>query len=114
MNKVNLFIGGLCLVVNILCGALLSSYSAFNCGVTSAVILLNMGMMYLLSALSLKDAFRISLGFLFPIFAIAEFVAGLFSPEQFEDNGFLVFLLVALLLEGIILIICNSISNKID
>lgn len=111
MNKVNLIIGGLCLVVNILCGAVLSSYSAFNCGVTSAVILLNMGMTYLLSALSLKDGFRISLGFLFPIFAIAEFVAGLFSPEQFEDNGFIIFLALALLVQGVILTVC-TISSK--
>lgn len=113
MNKVNLIIGGLCLIVNILCGMVLSCYSAFNCGVTSGVIVLNMGILYLISVINLKDAFRISLNCLFLILAIIEFVVGLFSPERFEDNGFLVFLILALLAEGLILILCNSITNKV-
>lgn len=113
MNKVNLMIGGLCLLVNILCGLVLSCYSAFNCGVTSAVILLNMGMLYLVSTIHLKDAFRISLNILFPVIAIIEFLVGLFAPEQFENNGFIIFLAVALLVEGVLLIVTNSLSKQI-
>lgn len=112
MNKINFIIGGLCLIVNILCGMVLSCYSAFNCGVTSGVIVLNMGILYLVSTINLKDAFRISLNCLFPIIAAVEFIIGLFAPEQFEDNVFLIFLLLALLFEGSILVLCNTISNK--
>lgn len=112
MKRIILLIGGLCLIVNVLCGCVLSAYSTFNCAVTSGVILLNMLMLYLVSAIELKDAFRISLNCLFPVMAIIEFLMGLFSPEQFKDNGFIIFIAFSLLVEGIILIVTNTISKK--
>lgn len=111
MKRIILLIGGLCLIVNVLCGCVLSAYSTFNCAVTSGVILLNMMMLYLVSTIELKDAFRISLSCLFPIMAIIEFLMGLFSPERFEDNWFIIFIAIALLTEGIIIIVTKSISK---
>ena len=114
MKTIILLIAGLCLIVNILCGCIISSYSAFNCGVTSGVIVLNAIIMLIVSAITLKDGYRISLNVLFPVMTIAEFIAGLFSPEKLQDYGSLMFILVALLLEGIIIIITNQISKKVQ
>lgn len=114
MKAIILSVAGLCLVINILCGFIISSYSAFNCGVTSGIIALNAIIMLIISTITLKDGFRISLNVLFPIMTIVEFVVGLLSPEKFHDNGSLVFILIALLFEGIILIISNHISRNVQ
>ena len=113
MKAIILSVAGLCLIVNILCGCIISSYSAFNCGVTSGIIVLNAIIMLIVSEITLKDGFRISLNVLFPIMTVVEFVAGLFSSERFQDNGILVFVLIALLLEGIIIIITNKTSKTV-
>ena len=112
MNKINLIIGVLCLIVNIICGLVLSFYPAFNCGVSSAVIVLNMGIMHLVSTIQLKDAFRISLNFLFPILAIIEFFMALFAPERFQNNGFIIFISITILIKAVILVITNTLSNN--
>lgn len=114
MKAIILSVAGLCLVINILCGFIISSYSSFNCGVTSGIIVLNAIIMLIISMITLKDGFRISLNVLFPIMTIVEFVTGLLSPEKFHDNASLVFILVALLLEGIIIIITNHISKNMQ
>lgn len=112
MKAIILSVAGLCLVINILCGFIISSYSSFNCGVTSGIIVLNAIIMLIISMITLKDGFRISLNVMFPIMAIVEFIVGIFSPDRLQDNGSLVFILVALLLEGFIIIITNQISKK--
>ena len=114
MKSVILYIGALCLVVNVLCCMLLSCYHAFNCLLTSGVILLNMIIMYLVSVITLKDAFRISLNVLFPLFFIAEFVCGLFAFEHWKDNAYIIAMAFAILIEGVILIITNNISKNIQ
>jgi len=112
MKNINLIVGGLCIFVNVICGLVLTSYSTFNCIVTSSVLALNVGLIHLITTMTLKDAYRISMYVLFPIMTLIEFVVGLFAPQQFEDNGFIIFLAVALLLEGIILVVTNGISKK--
>lgn len=113
MKSIILSVAGLALVINILCGLIISSYSIYNCGITSGIIILNALLLLLVSEITLKDGFRISLNVLFPLMALVEFIAGLFSPEKFQDNGILVFILVALLLEGVIIIITNHISKNV-
>jgi hypothetical protein len=70
--------------------------------------------MLIVSEITLKDGYRISLNMLFPIMAIVEFFVGLFSPEKIQDNVSLMFILIALLLEGIIIIMTNQISKKVQ
>ena len=74
---------------------------------------MNMVLMYLVSVLTLKDAYRISLNVLFPLFFLVEFVCGLFSPEQWKDNWFIIFMAVAILIKGMILISTNYISKNV-
>ena len=114
MKSIILYISALCIVVNILCCMVFSCYSFFNCMLTNGVIILNMFFMYLVSVVTLKDAFRISLNVLFPLFFLAEFVCGLFAPEQWNDNTYIIIMAVAMLIEGITLIITHHISKIIQ
>ena len=82
MKSIILSVAGFALVINILCGLIISSYSIFNCGITSGIIILNALLLLLVSEITLKDGFRISLNVLFPLMALVEFIAGLFSPEK--------------------------------
>lgn len=111
MNKITLTVGAFILVVNVLLGLILSSYSYFNIGLNCAIIAVNVLLLYLVSVMRLKDAFRVSLSLLFSSIATIEFIGGFFAPAQFEDNGFLVFLLLALLFEGILLVVCKMVSK---
>lgn len=114
MKSVIFYIGALCLVVNVLCCLVLSIYSPFNCLLTSGAILLNMCLMVLVSVVTLKVAFRISLNVLFPLFFVAEFVCGLFAPGQWNDNAYIIVMAIAMLIEGIILIVTHHISKNIQ
>lgn len=113
MKTIILYTGLLGLAINVICGFVLSDYSAFNCTLTCGVIILNMVLMYLVSVLTLKDGFRISLNVLFPLFFFAEFTCGLFSPELWKDNWFVITLAISILIEGVVLIITNYISKNI-
>lgn len=114
MKSIVLYVSLLCLVINAICGLVLSSYSLFNCLLTSGIIIFNMVLMYLVSILTLKDAYRISINVLFPLLFMAEFVCGLFSPEQWKDNWCIILISLLLLIEGIILIITNHISKTLN
>ena len=113
MKKTILILGGLTLVFNVLLGLLLSKYSYFNMGVNCGVIILNTSLLYALYVLNMRNAFRISLSFLFAIFAIIEIILGCLMPQQLQDNGYLIALFVLLFLEITLIVVTNILSNKI-
>lgn len=113
MRNLTLIIGLLLLIINVMLGLILSSYSTFNMGLNSAVIAAHIGLLCAVSAIQLKDGFRYSLNCLFIGMGFVEFILGLFAPERFEDNGFLVFVLFMLLLEVVLLLGANYISKTV-
>lgn len=113
MKKTTLIITAILLIVNILFGVLLSSFKPFNVGFTSIVILLTGGLIYLLQCIKMKDAFAISLSFVFAVLGIIEYVLAILSPEQIPDNGHVIATIVLLVIQLIILLICNLTSNKV-
>ena len=113
MKKTILIFGGLALVVNILLGLLLSKYSYFNMGVNCGVIVMNTALLYGLYQFNMRDAFRISLSFLFGIVGVIEVLLGCFMPQYAEDNGCLIAIIVLLFIEIAIFVITNLISNQI-
>ena len=113
MKRTILIIGGLALVFNVLLGLLLSKYSYFNMGVNCGVIALNTTLLFSLYVLNMRDAFRISFSFLFAIFAIIEIILGCLMPQQLQDNGYLIALLVLLFFEIALIVVTNILSNKI-
>ena len=86
MKNLTLVLGGIILLLNLVIGMIFSSYKPFNIGLNSAVIIVNMLILYSLGVVQIKDGFRISLSFLFLIAAAVEFILALFVPETLENN----------------------------
>ncbi len=113
MKKTTIIIAAILLVLNILLGLLLSSFKPFNIVFTSLIILLTGGLIYLLQSIKLKDAFAISLSFLFATIGLIEYILAIISPEYIPDNGYIIATIVLLAIESIILLICNLTSKKL-
>ncbi len=113
MKNLTLITGLLLLFINVMLGLTLSSYSTFSMGLNSAIIAVHIGLLCAVSAIQLKDGFRYSLNCLFTGMGFVEFILDLFSPDRFEDNGFLVFVLFMLLLEVVLLLGADYISKTI-
>ena len=113
MKKIILICGSLALVLNVLLGLLLSQYDYFNMGVNCGVIALNTALLLRLYWLNIRDAFRISVSFLFSFLAIVEIVLGCLMPEKLQDNGYLIATIVILFIELTLMVITNIMSNKI-
>jgi len=113
MKSTSLIIGGILLVLNLLIGMIISSYETFHVVTNSGIIIVNTALLLVLGTLNVKDGFRYSLNCLFIGMGFVEFILGLFAPERFEDNGFLVFVLFMLLLEVMLLLGSNYISKMI-
>lgn len=99
------------LVVNLLAGLMLSGFKPFNVAFTSVVIVLTGALVYLLRSIPMKDAFVISLSFLFVFIGLIEYVLGVCAPERFKDNVFALATVCLLAIEGIIITICSIVSK---
>ncbi|MBP3741257.1 MAG: hypothetical protein J6I41_09085 [Bacteroidales bacterium] len=112
MKKTILFATLAVLVVNILAGLLLSSYHTFNMLATSLVIVLTTTLMYITEYITMKDAFRVSLPFVFAFLGLVMFLLMLFSKHQLQDNWCVAVSLVLLLIEALTLFITHRVSTK--
>ena len=101
------------LVLNVVFGFILTAYTPFKVCFTSAAIIVTTILVLLLNIVKLKNAFAISLSFLFAFLGVVEFVLGCCSPETFTDNGCFVAAVVMVVFEISILLICNLISKSI-
>ena len=113
MKRIILILGGLALIVNVLFGLLLSGYSYFNMGVNCGVIALNTALLFCLYQFNLRDAFRISLSFLFVIIGLIELILGCFMQQQLQDNACLIAILILLFAEISLFVIINTLSSKV-
>lgn len=113
MKKTILLLGGLVLIVNVLFGLLLSKYSYFNMGVNCGVIALNTALLFCLYQFNMRDAFRITLSFLFEIVGLIELILGSFMQQHLQDNGCLIAIFILLFAEISLFVILNIMSNKI-
>lgn len=103
MKKGILIIGCIIMIANILLGAIITSYSVFNVCVTSIVIAVTTALLIGIASSKLKDAFKISLNFLFAFFGLIEFVLGIFAPEQYKNNWYLIAIICLIIIESIFL-----------
>lgn len=111
MKKGLLIFGIILLISNILIGLIVSSYETFNVCLTSVVIIATTLLLGWLSSSNLKDAFKISLTVLFSFLGLVEFVLGLVAPSQFEDNWYLVVIIVLIIIESLF-VISSSLASK--
>jgi len=111
MKKVIVLIGVILLIANIIFGLILTKYQMFNICTNCIVIFVNSLLLYCLQELKIKQAFTISLSFMFSVLGVVEFVLGSIAPKQFENNWYLLIVIVLLAFEGIFLVITHKTSQ---
>ena len=112
MKKSIITFGSLALVTNVVLGVLISNYALFNVCLNSAIIIVSSILILLTGCFNLKDAFKVSLSFLFPIIGLIEFICGFFAKESIVDNWVVILCVVLTVLETTLLIAAKYISNK--
>lgn len=113
MKHLNLIIGGILLVLNVLIWLIVSSYSTFNLCLTISAIVLFLALIGILKHYKLRDAFRVSLTVIFAFLMIVCLILGVLSPETFKDNGYIIAIIAILAVEVIILLTARIISQNV-
>lgn len=114
MNIRILFIAIVLVIANILLSTIISAYPTFNVIVTSVVIIVNAILIILLKKINLKDAFKYSLTVLLGVIGMAELLLGAFAQQQYQNNWFLIVLILAGIFEIILLLAANFVSSKVN
>ena len=99
-------------VVNALMGLIITAYQSANVYLNSAVILFNGVVLWVVSRIHLKDAFKISLTCLFSIIGVIEYILGFFAPVERSNNWFAILLIVVLAIEVIFVLMTNLVTIK--
>ena len=113
MKKVIILSCMVLLIANLLFGAILSSYGRCNVALSSSVILVTGILLFLTDTINLEDGYKVSLMLLFAIVGVLEFILSLIAPNRFTDNWWLILVIGLMAAESILLIITNTVSNKI-
>ncbi len=113
MKKIIIFSCIVLLIANLLFGAILSFYGEFNVAISSVVIVVTGLLLYLTDIIRLKDGYKISLMLIFAVGGLLEFVLSLIAPNRLIDNWWLILVIGLMAAEAILLIITNTVSNKI-
>lgn len=113
MKSPTLIICVILLALNIIFGFILSSYGWINVSLTSLAIIVNCLLMLLVSAMHIKDGFRVSFNCLLPLFTLIEIWCGIAAPNRFEDNGQLVAIIILIFIQVLLLVGANAISKSV-
>ena len=113
MKNITIIVGFILLIANLLFGSILSFYLSFNMWLNCGVIAATTALIYLLSIITIKDGFRISLSMLFGTFGVIEFILGLFAPQHYENNWYLIAIIIIVAFEAIVLTITHIVSKTI-
>lgn len=112
MKTISIIIGSILLLLNVLLGLMLSSYSTFNCALNSGIIILSVIMLCVVSSLKLSDGFRVSFNCLFPVFTLIELICGFLAAERFNDNYYLIAIILLVLLQVVMLVSAGYLSTN--
>lgn len=111
MKKVILIVAGLMILMNTILSFVIDAYSSMAMLQGCAVVGISTAMLMLVQCLKLSDAYRCSLNTLFSIAAIGEWITAFCAPNELTNNWFIVVALVILVIELLLLIASNSITN---
>lgn len=111
MKKGILFTGIAFLLANIVIGLIASSYNTFNICLSSAIIAVTTLLLWGVAASNIKDAFKIALTFFFAFLGLVEFVLAVLSPEQYNDNWYLIAIILLIITESVF-VIFGSLTSK--
>ena len=112
MKNLSFIIGSILLLLNVLFGMMLSSYSTFNWLLNSGIIITSVVILYMVSSMELNDGFRVSFNCLFPMFTFIELICGFLAPEQFNDNLYLIAIMLLVVLQVVMLVSAGYLSTK--
>ena len=102
MIRITAIITALLILLNAICGLVLPQYESINIVLSSAVIILNAGLISVASRI-LNDAFKISLSFLFSFLCLIECVLAVLSPQEVESNYYIIGICAIFIFEVIVL-----------
>lgn len=115
-RPVNIIIasGVILLVLNFLAGILLSAYNTFNMLLNSAIIVVTVTLSVISVRCTGRDAFRVSLPYIFSVCGLIQFILAIFSPSGFRDNYMIIaiLLLIGLEVSGLVSVILLSRQSK--
>lgn len=112
MKNLSIVIGSILLLLNVVFGLMLSSYSTFNWLLNSGIIIVSVVMLYIVSSMELNDGFRVSFNCLFPMFTFIELICGFLAAERFNDNYYLIAIILLVLLQVVMLVSAGYLSTK--
>lgn len=111
MKTLIVLIYGIIISFNIICALLLDGYD--NWIVSTTTLLIGMILMLPLSGKELKDGYRVSLLFLFPLFTLIETAMAIFMPMRLHNNSCLLGIVCLVFFQLILFLLCNFYSKKI-
>ena len=111
MKKGLYVFGAILFVAKVLIGLIATSYETFNWVLSSVVIIATIVLLSWLSSSSLKDAFKISLSFLFSFLGLVEYILAIVAPSQFADNWYLIVIIGLIVIESLFIIASNKASE---
>lgn len=111
MKKVILIVAGLMVLMNVVLSLVIEAYTSMAMLQGCAVVAISVVILMLVQCLKQSDAYRYSLNTLFTIVTIGEWITAFFAPNELTNNWFIVVALVILIIEVLLLIASNSITN---
>lgn len=112
MKSYLLFSSIIFVAVNLLAGLLLTSYSQENVLMSTGVIVANTILLLAVSSSSIKSPFKLSMSIIFPVFALLEFVLTIISPNRYQDNGYLVAVILCFTFQVVCFVTIISVSRR--
>jgi hypothetical protein len=111
MKKIILYSAIGFLILNTVFGFVLSIYLQFNWLLNDFVIITNALLMYFLFTSEIKDGFKISYSFAWPLLGAIQFVLALFMSSKIEDNIQFLLIIAILFLQILMLVIGKFVSK---
>jgi hypothetical protein len=108
MKKLSLILGIILLVINAAVCYFLTAAGQNALIVSSLVIATTFLLLFTVHSVSMKDAFKTSLSFLFVCGGIIEYILSFFIRDEVKQNGFLLAIIILFVIQLLFLIICAS------
>lgn len=111
MSKIIIYLGTLLVIVNTIIGLLISKYMLFNWLSVDVVLLINTIFIFKLSTYKISNGYKISLSFIYSIFTVISVVLAFLSPNEINDNIYIITFVLIMLIEISLYLITKNIKN---
>lgn len=105
-------VAGATLTVNLLAGLLLSFYPWTNVCFTSLAILVNTLLVALLFTFGAESTHRLSLGMIFLVVGLFEYIGGVFAPAHMHDNWWIMTFVVLTATQAVLTFLAIHYTKK--